>query len=523
MLSLLPAISREKTLTIAIYICGLLLLLPSLASSQNRITINRAKEVMGVTMEGERVRKLLGNVSLRTQNMVMFCDSAYQFLEKNEVRAFGNIEINTPDEQIYADTLIYFTDLDFSQLRGRVIIEADSATLYSQAVDYRFSSKVGHFIEHVRLEDPEGTLTANSGFYYREPDSAVFRGDVQISDSLQYAEGDSLFINRRKNSYRLYSNVFVDDRENHVMLKGDSLKADSVGHRSLLGNAWLKKFKPPPDTSRADTANADRTPLSPDSLAAQTTPADTSAESTSSDTTHIQARTIHSYRRTTVADTQAVINAYQNVRIWSPKFAATADTARYNDQTEIFKLSSNPVAWHKQIQLTGPYIEVMLEGDEIDRLTSYPAPFIVQQDTTLDRLHQMTGDTLKAYFTDGDISRIHLYPNSHLFYFTKDNNGQSDGAVDMTSPSIRIFFENGELVEMKAQGPGDGTYLPESEQTAKRRLDGFAWTPDQRPQKPTGSMKRRLPPIPQEISFTLPRRYLEDNQNVLVQEPKDQE
>ncbi|MDX1618699.1 MAG: OstA-like protein [Balneolaceae bacterium] len=465
-------------------LCATVLMVASLCSpipaeAQDRVTINRANEVIGITVEGERVRKLIGDVSLRTEEMTMFCDSAYQYLEKNEVRAFGNIEINTEEENIYADTLIYFTDVDFSQLRGRVIIEADSATIFSRAVDYRFSTKVGHFLEQVRLEDPDGTLVANTGFYYREPDSAVFRGQVQLADTLQYVEGDSLFINRRSEEYNLYGDVFLDDRENNVVLKGDSLKADSTGRRLLEGNAWLKRF----EADTADTAQAD--------------------------TTHIRSRIIHSIRTTTETDTATVINAYHSVRIWSPKFSAVSDTARYESQTETFELTSDPKAWHDSIQLTGPYIKVRLKDEEIDELESYPSPFVVQQDTAIDRLNQVKGDTLIANFTEGEISRIHVFPNGRLLRYTKNDNDEPDGAVDLSSPSILIFFIDGELVEMKAEGPVDGSYLPESQKTSERRLDGFTWNPEQRPGEPEEAMRRRFPPIPDERPFEFPRRYLE--------------
>ncbi|MFH5832838.1 OstA-like protein [Halalkalibaculum sp. DA384] len=537
--ALWPIRRPQKILLSAL--CIVALTIPKPVEAQNQVTINQAEEVIGATVQGERVRKLIGEVSLRTDDMVMYCDSAYQYLEKNEVRAFGNIEIDTPEEQIYADTLVYFTDVDFSQLRGRVIIEADSATLFSQAVDYRFSTKVGHFLEYVRLEDQEGVLTANSGFYYREPDSAVFRGDVQIADSLQYVEGDSLFINRQKETYRLYGNIFVDDRENNVMLKGDSLKADTVGHRKLEGDAWLKKFGAEPDTSAdsSDPSLTDRssginprpadsstTPDSirddslspyvrqkrariapPDSINTSGTPSPAPPDTAASDTTHIRARTIYSIQETTDTDTISVINAYQNVRIWSPKFSAVADTARYDDQTENFVLRSNPTAWHKQVQLTGPYIRVRLENGEIDQLVSFPVPFVVQQDTAIDRLNQITGDTLRVNFIQGEISRIHVAPNGQLLRFTKNENDEPDGAVEMTAPSITLLFEAGALDSMKALGPVDGMYLPESQKTAERRLDGFTWTPELRPQRPREPMKRRLPPIPEDPPFELPARY----------------
>ena len=144
------------------------------AQQKNPVNILQADSIVGGSIDGERVQKILGDVRLQSDDLIMQCDSAYQFVNQNEFRAFGNIEVNTGEENIWADTLVYFTDIDFSQLRGRVIIEADTTTLFGHSVDYRFSTKVAHFIDHFRLEDQQGVLIANSGFYYRVADSPMF-------------------------------------------------------------------------------------------------------------------------------------------------------------------------------------------------------------------------------------------------------------------------------------------------------------------------------------------------------------
>lgn len=691
--------------------------------AQNPVDIIEADLIEGGTVEGENVRKILGNVYLKSveEDLEIYCDSAYQFTESSEIRAFGDIQINTENEKIWADALVYFTDIDFSQLRGRVIIEADSTILFGNSVDYRFGTKVAHFIDEIRLEDPEGILTANSGFYYREADSAVFRGQVQLQDSAQYIEGDSLFSNRGEKYYEMHGNIFADDTDNNSMLKGEYLEADSTGRRLLTGNAWLRNiktdtteapdedslaiqqdpvanaFRPDsisikPDTLiepdqrqtdtassiKADTLNADdhqithtvnrsetlfsiarmyrvsvqniknwnnmtgnelrvgqtlqitlppgtetithtvnreetlfsisrqygvevdeikswnnleantirlnqkleiyvpgngsvlnedtyytvqqgdnlfsiahkydmsiqelrelnnlpdniitigqrlfvKKPeenvpplvseiqsLKPDSIYRPSrTHAESDTATTNADTTHIRAARILSVQEKTPTDTATIVNAYENVRIWSPNFSAVSDTSRYDDKAETFELWSNAKAWHKQVQLTGPYIKVILNEGDVERLESHPRPFSVQQDTLIDRLNQIKGDTLNAYFEEGNLSMIHVFGGSHLLRYTKNEEDQPDGAVELTAPSTRIFFEAGELTELKSEGNIDGSYLPESEQTANRQLDGFTWTPDLRPQRPEQHMERRFPPIPMERPFELPRRYLE--------------
>jgi hypothetical protein len=498
------------------------------ALAQNPISIIQADSIVGGTMNGQRVQKILGNVHLKSQNLSLKCDSAYQFVNKNEFRAFGNVEINTEEETIWTDTLIYYTDIDFSQLRGRVIIEADTTTLFGNSVDYRFTTKVAHFIDHIRLEDKRGTLIANSGYYYREADSAVFRGQVQLSDSLQYLEGDSLFSNRKSGYYQIYGDIFAHDRKNETMLKGNYLEADSTGRRLLKGNAWLMSYNSPTEDS-VQSNGAQVTAESPvrhvpDTLALGRPPsasqtiatADSAAnlpydnpEPAEADTTHILAEKILSIRHRTETDTTTTIHAYENVRIWSPKFAAVADTARYLSETETFELWSNPKAWHEQVQLTGPYIKVLLQDSEIEQLVSYPSPFAVQQDTSINRLNQIKGDTLQAFFMKGTLQRIVVDGNSHLLRFTKDEAENPDGAIEMRANLTRIMFEDGDLAQLKSFGNPTGSYFPETDQTTERRLDGFSWNPELRPQRPDRKMAPRFPPIPEKRPFKLPPRYLE--------------
>ncbi|MEL7834988.1 OstA-like protein [Fodinibius sp. N2] len=470
--------SAQQTFLQFFLLISILWGLPQLTAAQNLVDILEADQIQGGQFKGDRVQKILGNVHLQTQNMEMYCDSAYQFVNKDEIRAYGNIQINTETEKIWADSLTYYTNVDFSQLRGRVVIEADSTTLFGNSVDYRFSTRVANFLDEIRLEDQRGTLVADSGFYYREADSAKFYGNVQLADSLQYLEGDSLFSNRNSEYYELYGDIFGDDHENDSMIQGEYLEADSTGRRLLEGNAWLQSFEQ--DTS----------------------------DTTQADTTHIRAHTILSLEDRTPVDTTGIIFGYDSVRIWSPTFASVSDTSKYTDSTETFELWSNAKSWHEDVQLTGPYIEAQIVNGDIDSLKSYPRPFSVQQDTALDRLNQITGDTLHADFKDGQLWEIYVFGNSKLLRFTKNEQDQPDGAVDLTAPNIRIFFRDGQLHRMKAMGPVDGSYLPESDKTANRRLDGFSWNPELRPQRPQTDMERRFPPIPKKLFFELPRQYI---------------
>lgn len=451
---------------------------PEQLTAQSRVFIENADRAEGVILNGESVRKLLGSVRLETEQMSMLADSAYQYINKNRIEAF-NIQIDTDEKIIWADTLFYNTLTDYSEFRGRVVIESANNTVFSEKVDVSTPLDITIFRAPVRFEDASGALLADSGIYLQAADSAIFRGNVQLSDSTQYLEADSLFMNRSKDLYELHSRVFADDYEENVTFTGNYLFADSTGYRLLTGNdAWLM------EVSESET-----------------------------DTTHLRAKKIELQE----TDSTSLMDAYQQVRIWSTKFSAIADTANYSDEDELFILRGSPIVWQKNIQLTGPYIEANLSDGDIRFLRSYTRPIAVQEDTATGRLNQMTGDTLNAYFETGELDSMIVYDNSEIIFHQKNDEGEPDGLMEMVAAgSSTMLFADGEFDYFKAVSNINGTYVPETEGGSERTLDNFEWNPERKPIRPS-IRKPRLPTIPDTPFFELPPRYVEYLNNRVIE------
>ncbi len=437
--------------------------------AQSVVTIHQADRAEGATIDGQQIRKLLGNVILSTDRMTMESDSVYQFVGQNRLQAF-NIQIETEKEMIWADTLFHNTLIDYSELRGRVIVQSETNTVFSDAIDVDMIIDLAIFDVPVRFEDERGTLLAESGLYYQAVDSAVFRGNVQLADSTQYLEADSLFMNRNDDLYELFGRVYAEDFEDKIIFTGDYLYADSAGYRLLTGDdAWMMEVS----ESEADT-------------------------------THMIAKKIEIFD----TDTLSSLDAYRDVRIWSTKFSAIADTAKYRDDLDQFVLRSNPILWQKNIQLAGPVIEVFLEDEDIRFLSSYTRPIAVQEDTITGRLHQMTGDTLHAYFENGVVERIRVFDNSEIIFHVKDEDDEPDGLIELIAAGAStMIFEDGEFDFFKAERTPDGSWLPEDPANIDRRLSNFRWDPGLKPMRPVIQIPR-LPAIPLERPFELPSRYL---------------
>ncbi len=451
---------------------ALLLSIPQLALAQEKpkkIDILKTDKLIGGVVNGHNVRKLLGDVELRHNDLTIYCDSAYQYLDSNQLRAFGNIEIITKKEKIWADSATYNTGADISNFKGRVIIHNQKATIFSSSAIYSFKNKIAQFPHKIRLEDKRGTLVALSGIYFNKKDSAIFRGDVQVADSSQYAEADSLFTNRASKYYELHGRVFISDTTNRVKLAGDFIMADSTGYRRLKGHSYMERIN-----------------------------------KNKKDTSFVWSKDIKYWTH----DSTYVFNATGNVHIWSRKFSSISDTSIYRDSTSTFTLISNAKAWYKRLQLTGPKIFLKLYKDTVRSLVSYPKPFIVAEDSVTKRLNQITGDSIHAKFDHGDISSMLVYPNGQILYYSKNSeNNKPDGAIQMTADSVEIFFDKGNVKRLKALKNVDGNYLEETKKLASQRLKGFVWDPKLRPDKPVDDLKPRLPAVPDNRPFPLPYRY----------------
>lgn len=440
----------------------------STLNAQNSVIIIQADRLDGGFIDGETIRKILGDVILQTEDMIMETDSVYQYVNRNLLVAF-NSQIETENEMIWADILYHNTETEFSRMRGKVIVQSEQNTVFSDSIDVDQQRDLAIFNVPVRFEDEDGTLIAENGLYFQAADSAVFRGNVQLADTTQYLEADSLFMNRSKELYELFGQVYAEDYEDGVTFTGEYLYSDSIGYRELVDDTWLMEVS----ESEADT-------------------------------THLLAQKIEIME----TDSTSFMDAFGDVRVWTPKFSAVADTANYIDHEERIIFRSSPILWQKDMQLTGPYIEATLENDEIRFLESYEQPIVVQEDSATGRLHQMTGDTLHAFFDDGAIQQIKVFDNAEIIFHQVDENDEPDGLIELISAGpATMDFLDGDIDFFKATRNIDGSYLPEDPANIERRLENFRWDPGRRPQRPE-IRTPRLPAIPEERPFELPPRYV---------------
>lgn len=435
----------------------------SLIQAQSVVDLLRSDRVRTEQSDKGLIRKLTGNVSLRTNNLQIEADSAWHFIDLEEVTAYGNLIITTEKEKMYADSLRYDIAQEISTLSGDVIISNATTSIYSQEALYSFLTEIALFNQPIWLQDTSGVMQAQSGVYFNINDSVAFYGDVQLADSTQYIEADSLFSSRASKTYELYGKVLIFSEEDKTDIAGDYVFADSTGKRIISGNSKLM------------SVNKD-----------------------ASDTTWLSA----SYIEVNRIDTLNIIDAFGNVESVQKDNSARSDTLHFNEATGVFNLISNPLVWYKNIQLSGNKIDVYTENDSLKSLWAIHDTFVVQEDSSTQRLHQMSGDSLRVTFESGNVHLIENFGDSEVLLHYTDDQDQPDGALTFTSSGLIMYFEDGEVADVTALNNIDGETLPESNSLPTIQLDGFKWSPQMRPIRWGSQLKPRLAPVSTFPPFT---------------------
>ena len=439
-------------------------------AAQTQIRLLSADQLVGGSSELGPVRKLLGNVEMQTDEFSLKADSVYQYLEQDLVDAFGNIDIETDSQRIWADSLRYNTASDQSRFRGNVVVEGRASRLFSQEMLYNFFFEVAEFPRRILLEDEDGELRADGGLYFNLPDSAAFFGNVQLTDSTQYAESDSLFALRGAGQYELHGRVYLEDFENRSRMRGRFSKSDSTGYRELRGNARLQR------TNEAGT-----------------------------DTTFMQS----AWMEVIDSDSSSVVNAYEDVTIWSSRYAALAQESIYDSAADEFILKREARLWQKETQLSAEAIIIQLKEDEIESLLAFPRAISVNPDSITGRFNQIEGDSLWMYFDGGDLRRVQVRPNSEMLVHEKDDAGRPEFGMRLQAMEIQAYFRENAIDSLKYYEAIDGQYIPEVQNPGDIRLPAFQYEPELRPVRPERWLEARLPYPEQKPPFELPPRYLE--------------
>jgi lipopolysaccharide export system protein LptA len=468
-------------------------------------------ELQGGTFNGVKIRKLLGNVSFKQEDTFLYCDSAYQYLDRNEIEAFSNVRIIQNDTvTITGDRGFYDGARRTARMTGNVVMRDPRMTLTTSVLDYDLTHGTAYYTTGGHLVDPKNVLDSQQGFYNTASKVFIFKRDVHlVSTDAQGSQtdlrNDTLTFNTiskiayfdgatrikgpqgnlyaEKGVYNTITRVSNFQRNAKIetpnyLLGGDQLVYDegklygvATGHVSLISkkdNLLLRG-----DVGRY-WRNLGRTKL----YGSRPVVRNISGR----DTLYLAADTLLSIEsRPTKVNQRPVLYAWPKVQIFRGNLQGRCDSLTYDRQDSIIYLNRDPVLWQAHNQMTSDSMEIRQKRSQIDQVRLFSKAFVISEDTLHD-FNQVKGRNILAYFKQNRINRIDVLGNAESLYYALDGDTAVSGVNKTLSATMRMSFANNKLHRISFLTNPDANFIPPHElKEDDKQLKGYRWRPDERP------------------------------------------
>ena len=476
------------------------------------VDLLHADDLRGGDFGGVKIRKLLGTVSFRQQDTFLYCDSAYQYLDKNEIEGFGNVRIVQNDTlTITGDHGYYNGNKRTARITGQQVVMHDPRmTLTTTALDYDLTRKTAFYTVGGHIVDPKNTLDSQQGFYDTNSKVFVFKRDVHLvsldesgaptdlrNDTLSFntiskiatfngptrIKGTQGDLYAEKGTYNTITRVANFARNAKIdtpgyLLGGDQLVYDQVklygvatGHVSLTSkkdNVVLRG-----DQGRYWRAQG-RTKI----FGARPVVRNISGK----DTLYLAADTLLSVeQRPGRALQRPVVYAWPRAQIFRGRMQGRCDSLTYDRQDSIIYLNRDPVVWQARNQLTADSMNIRFKHGQLDRANLFASAFAVQEDTLLN-YNQVKGRNMVAYFRQGQLARIDVLGNAESLYYTLNGDTATSGMNKSISASMTLRFADNKIKQLSLLTNPEANYFPIHElKPTDKQLKAFRWRPTERP------------------------------------------
>ncbi len=438
------------------------------------------------------------SVTLVDSNRVLRAQSGTYWSDARRAEFHGEVRLTDPETHLESDSLTYYRDEERSIAKGEVFIrrmgEDEGAPEDTTSRTYLFGQWADNQEEnrYSRVEGRALLVRVRTDSTGAPEDTLVVRGN-------------QLEATRTDTHRRLIAVDSVRIWQSDMAAVADSAVYDRVIEVGARDSA--RRPSPLPDTTvliPPGASEAERAP--PDSTVAQTAPS-SSADSVAVDSARgAEAPVPDSVQADSTAppvaspDSAQPAVAEDREPVASDSGAATRSspagergraswglpTARNEESLplEETRLFRSPVTWFERSQVWGDSIRVRARERGLDTVYVRGSAFAAQRDSVVDRIQQLKGQDITAFFRSDSLRRIVARPNAQAIRFLKTEAGALEGAAEASGDRIILRFQDGSVKRTSIKGGVQSTYYRSPETIPDPfELEGFQWTPDRKPTK----------------------------------------
>ncbi len=474
----------------------------SYGQQSNTLEINKADLLEGA----KGFERLLGNVQMKHQNSLIYCDSAHFYREENRAQLFGKVRIEDVEDPIvttssYAE---YDGNTKVAKLRNKVVFTNQETSLYTEYLDYNRETNVATYYNGGKVVDSTNVLTSERGIYEVNYEKITFRKDVVLvnpdytmkTDHLIYmtipktAETQGLTNIISKEGYKLdaQKGSFYDTQQKQfrffdgiVETEESRVKAQELFYDESKAYYEGKEDVRVLNKERQVEVYGDVGQYWEDRKYSLVHGRALVRKYFESDTLFMTADTLIS--QDSEADTAKFLLAFRSIQLTKTDLAGIADSLVYNYSDSSIRLFQDPVMWNQKSQISADSMVFYIANEELDRVYMKNKAFAIMTDT-LFNFNQMRGRSMTGFFKEGQIERLEIDGNGESLYYALEADTVTQGINRILSSTIRLTFEDGAIRKSNFGVRPDGKFTPVQKIDEKvSRLEGFTWRIEEKPDR----------------------------------------
>lgn len=530
-------------------ICCLLVFAGHCAMAQNKTDTSKKTpiEIMPgtgvlqyVETDSGAINKLIGNVILKQGESLMYCDSAYFDLARNNVEAFGSVRIVQPGSEAQSDYMRYLGNQKMAYMKSNVMLTDGKSSLWSEEIEYNTGTKIGTYNNGGTLQDSTTTVSSNTGRYDMRSKDTRFTGDVVvtdpgydiISDDLGYnteskmmtffapsvVTSDSSVLKTSSGTYDSKKGIAHFTSRSSVLNKEQYVEADVIDYNKGSGEGHAEGNVITIDTIQKTTLYAGKADYNQKKRIMFATVKPVLKQMNGDDSLFIRADTFYSApvpapvsydtvwvekvtgkgknKKTvmvqtvdsnTTADTSSprYFIGYHHVLIFSDSLQGRCDSISYSQKDSVMKMMYDPIVWSRKSQITGDTILLYTDSANQVKQIYVPNNALIVSQSGPDKAKlwdQVQGKTLTGYFVNNAMDHMIVKPNSQAIYYAVDDYNAYIGVNETTSERMTVFFKDQGIHRILFEQDVKQKLTPlDKADLPRMKLSRFKWLIDKRP------------------------------------------
>jgi lipopolysaccharide export system protein LptA len=373
-------------------------------------------------------------------------------------KEIGNFDtrstVSNDEQQIVANKMYHDNKKGISKANGNVVINdfKNNRKLLADRTNYNEKTGVLEVFDNIILYDePDGrTLFADYAYYNKPAKYTKATGKVWVYDSLENTilNCSDLQLNQTYDVTKAKGNPVL-----RMLADKDSLfiKADSFFSAPAYYIDTIKSYEVPNIILIKDSVNK----------------AELNAEPNKKDT---------AVKRTLLA--------LNHVKIFGDSMQAIADSVSYSQLDSIFKLYKNPMLWTNDNQAIGDTIWLFTQNNKLKTLDMRGNASLISWDSIPNFYNQIIGRKIIGLVDSNTLQEMFVDGNAESIYFNKNDKNEYMGMNKSKSAQMKILMKEKKINRIIFYTEPEGTFFPlEKLSDADKKLDGFKWMPELRPNK----------------------------------------